>query len=220
MEKILTPLYGRIRLSTAILAVLAVLAVSSTNSLAARTVETESFSLVPQTVAPSETIPGDEGNEAEAPPRISYDVTLLPKAVQKKRQALIDAARTGNVGALRRIFDENGYVPALVYDEVDDPIQHLKDTSGDGEGQEILAILLEVLQAGYAHVRPDTDEEIFVWPYFAHIRLDTLSPEQRVELFTLVTAGDYEDMKSFGAYNFFRLGISPDGVWQYFLAGD
>lgn len=190
------------------------------NALAARTVETESFSLTPQTVAPSETIPGDSGNEAEAPPRISYDITLLPKAVQKKRQALINAARTGNVGALRSIFEANGYVPTLVYDEIDDPIQHLKDTSGDGEGQEILAILLEVLQAGYAHVSPDTDEEIFVWPYFAHIRLDTLSPEQRVELFTLVTAGDYEDMKAFGAYNFFKVGISPNGVWQYFLAGD
>lgn len=189
-------------------------------SYAARTVETESFSLTPQTIAPSETIPGDNVSESAAPPRISYDVTLLPKAVQKKRQALIDAARTGNVGALRAIFDANGYVPTLIYDELEDPIQHLKDTSGDGEGQEILAILLEVLQAGYAHVQPDTDEEIFVWPYFAHIRLDTLSPEQRVELFTLVTAGDYEDMKAFGAYNFFRVGISPDGVWQYFLAGD
>lgn len=189
-------------------------------SHAARTVETESFSLQPQTVTPSETIPGDKGSEATAPPRVSYDVTLLPKAVQRKRQALIDAARTGNVGALRAIFDANGYVPTLFYDELEDPIQHLKNTSGDGEGQEILAILLEVLQAGYAHVHPDTDEEIFVWPYFAHIRLDTLSPEQRVELFTLVTAGDYEDMKAFGAYNFFRVGISPDGVWQYFLAGD
>lgn len=205
-------------LKTAVLT--AVFTYCASNSFAARTVETESFSLTPQTVTPSETIPGTSSNESATPPRVSYDVTLLPKAVQKKRQALINAARTGNVGALRAIFEANGYIPALLYDEVDDPIQHLKDTSGDGEGQEILAILLEVLQAGYAHVAPDTDEEIFVWPYFAHIRLDTLSPEQRVELFTLVTAGDYEDMKAFGAYNFFRVGISPDGIWQYFLAGD
>lgn len=198
----------------------AFLAASAGSVFAARTVETESFSLESQTVTPSETIPGPTNGEGAAPPRVSYDVTLLPRAVQQKRQALINAARTGNVGAIRAVIDANGVVPALVYDEIDDPIQHLKDSSGDGEGQEILAILLEVLQAGYAHVEPDTDAEIYVWPYFAHIRLDTLSPEQRVELFTLVTAGDYEDMKAFGAYNFFRVGISPDGVWQYFLAGD
>ncbi|MEH6725447.1 MAG: hypothetical protein V7703_04745, partial [Hyphomicrobiales bacterium] len=88
------------------------------------------------------------------------------------------------------------------------------------EGQEILAILLEVLEAGYAQLDPGTESEIYVWPYFASVRLDTLTPQQRVELFTLVTAGDYEDMKAFGAYNFFRLGISPDGVWQFFIAGD
>lgn len=218
MEKNQTTLSQSCLLKSAALA--AILVCCAGNSFAARTVETESFSLTPQTVTPSETIPGNSGDGSATPPRISYDVTLLPKAVQKKRQALINAARTGNVGALRAIFDANGYVPALVYDEIDDPIQHLRDTSGDGEGQEILAILLEVLQAGYAHVAPDTDEEIYVWPYFAHIRLDTLSPQQRVELFTLVTAGDYEDMKAFGAYNFFRVGISPDGIWQYFLAGD
>jgi len=108
----------------------------------------------------------------------------------------------------------------VAFDEVDDPVSYLRDLSGDDEGQEILAILLEVLEAGYAQIDVGTDAEIYVWPYFANIRLDTLTPQQRVELFTLVTAGDYEDMKAFGAYNFFRLGISPDGVWQFFLAGD
>ena len=29
-----------------------------------------------------------------------------------------------------------------------------------------------------------------------------------VELFTLLTAADYEDMKSYGAYTFFRVGIA------------
>lgn len=189
---------------------------------AARTVETESFSVKPESVPPSGaegTIPGN-ANDAEAPPRISYDMTLLPQAVQQTHAALRSAARNGNLAALTAVIAANGKVPVVAFDEVDDPVSYLRDLSGDEEGQEILAILLEVLEAGYAQIDAGTDAEIYVWPYFANIRLDTLTPQQRVELFTLVTAGDYEDMKAFGAYNFFRLGISPDGVWQFFLAGD
>lgn len=189
---------------------------------AAKTVETESFSLEPQSV-PSPGAAGTIPNNAdstEAPPRISYDITLLPQAVQKMHSTLLTAARNGNLAALTAIIVANGKEPTVAFDEIDDPILYLRDLSGDEEGQEILAILLEVLEAGYAQIDPGTDAEIYVWPYFANIRLDTLTPQQRVELFTLVTAGDYEDMKAFGAYNFFRLGISPDGVWQFFLAGD
>jgi hypothetical protein len=41
-----------------------------------------------------------------------------------------------------------------------------------------------------------------VWPYFFAVPLEELTAPQRVELFTLVTAGDYEEMKNFGAYIF------------------
>jgi len=27
-------------------------------------------------------------------------------------------------------------------------------------------------------------------------------------------------MRSFGAYNFFRVGISPEGEWRFFISGD
>jgi hypothetical protein len=27
-------------------------------------------------------------------------------------------------------------------------------------------------------------------------------------------------MQEFGGYNFYRLGISPDGKWKFFTAGD
>lgn len=208
------------RLRTVVLTT--VLILSASTGHAARTVETESFSLKPETV-PS---PGAEGSipssdsDAANSPRISYDITLLPKAVQKTYATLLRAARNGNLAAFSTIIADNGKVPAVAFDEVGDPIGHLRDLSGDEEGQEILAILLEVLEAGYTQNDPGTESEIYVWPYFASVRLDTLTPRQRVELFTLVTAGDYEDMKAFGAYNFFRLGISPDGVWQYFIAGD
>lgn len=105
-------------------------------------------------------------------------------------------------------------------DSTDDPIDVLKQSSGDEGGQEILAILLEVLEAGFVHLDAGTDHELYVWPYFFAVPLDKLGAPQRVELFKLITAGDYEDMKGYGAYIFYRVGITPEGKWQFFIAGD
>ena len=52
-------------------------------------------------------------------------------------------------------------------------------------------------------------QEIYLWPYFARIPLEALTPEQKVELFRIVTGADYKDMVEFGAYSFYRLGIAP-----------
>lgn len=101
-----------------------------------------------------------------------------------------------------------------------DPIKFVKELSGDSEGQEILAIMEEVLNAGFVHLDAGTAEEIYVWPYFFAIPLDKLTAPQRVELFKIVTAGDYEDMKTYGTYIFYRVGITPDGKWSFFVAGD
>ena len=47
-----------------------------------------------------------------------------------------------------------------------------------------------------------------------------LSPPEKVELLRIVTAGDFADMQEFGGYNFYRVGIAPDGQWKFFVAGD
>ncbi len=54
------------------------------------------------------------------------------------------------------------------------------------EGREILAILIEVLEAGYVHVDVGTPDEMYVWPYFARYPVNALTPRQIVELFKLV----------------------------------
>lgn len=214
------------------LTALSFLALLSKSGEAARAVETETFSLTPELSQPDEdlVIPGvnlrgapttgDDGNDEQVSIRISKDVSILPAPVRSMRNRLVEAARSGDMEQLRAIVATIPQPPLVAYDEIEDPIEHLLSLSGDSDGHEILAILLEVLEAGYAHEAAGTDQEIFIWPYFARISLEELIPAQRVELFTLVTAGDYEDMRIFGAYNFFRLGISREGNWQYFISGD
>ncbi len=144
----------------------------------------------------------------------------MPETVRRTWMGLRDVARRGDIEALRPLIDAQPVPPAFAFDEIDEPILYLKSLSGDPEGREILAILLEVLESGFVLADPDTPEAMYLWPYFARYPLEALTPEQMVEMFTLLTAGDYQDMLSYGAYIFFRVGISPDGTWQFFVAGD
>ncbi|GAB5506533.1 MAG: hypothetical protein Rhirs2KO_16960 [Rhizobiaceae bacterium] len=168
---------------------------------------------------------GDEDTEAVPMPAaelpvVHYDLELLPEPVRRMRELIVEACRAGDIEALRPLLglDESRTQVSSGGGNFD-PIDFLKDISGDGEGHEILAILMEVLEAGFVHLDPGEPEEIYLWPYFFALPLDGLSGPQRVELFKLVTAGDYEDMKSFGSYIFYRVGITPEGRWAFFLAG-
>ena len=154
-------------------------------------------------------------------PAVEYDLSKLPAPVRELHDKLAAAAKAGLIEAVRPLLKTGDEPTQLSLAGVDnDPVTFLKSLSGDEGGQEILAILLEVLEAGYVHLSPGTPEELYVWPYFFAVPLDKLTDMQRVELFKLVTSGDYEDMKSFGAYIFYRVGISPDGQWRFFLAGE
>jgi hypothetical protein len=181
---------------------------------------------------PGEGEPGEEtppeGNTArptvdpDAPlPEVVYDLEKLPEPVKRMRQLIVDAAKKGDIEAIRPLIGAGDGATQLSLGGLEgDPIEFLRELSGDKEGQEILAILEEVLSAGYVHIDAGTPNELYVWPYFFAIPLDKLDARQRVELFKIVTAGDYEDMKTYGSYIFYRVGITPEGRWSFFVAGD
>ena len=158
---------------------------------------------------------------ADFPPvDILTDPAQLPEPAQRMRQLIIDAAATGRIENLRALLGAGPTATQLAFGQIDaDPVEYLRSVSGDGEGQEILAILIDLLNTGFVRIDAGEPEETFVWPYFAVLPLDALTPPQMVELLRLVTAGDVEDMKAYGAYNFYRIGISPEGEWTFFLAG-
>jgi len=157
----------------------------------------------------------------ETPPAILYDISTLPEPVARMRERIMDACKAGDIEALRQFLSTGARATQLSLAGMDgDPIDFLRTLSGDDEGHEILAILYEVLAAGFVHLDAGTPEELYVWPYFVASPIAGLTPPQRVELFKLVTAGDYEEMKTYGTYVFFRVGISPDGEWEFFIGGE
>ncbi|RST85937.1 hypothetical protein EJC49_13085 [Aquibium carbonis] len=137
------------------------------------------------------------------------------------RELILEACRSGEPERLRPLIGMGDGATQLSFGgDSDDPIAFLVEMSGDDRGQEILAILLEVLEAGYVHLSPGTPAEVYVFPYFFAVPLEQLTNPQRVELFKIVTAGDVEEMKVYGAYTFYRAGFAPDGRWLFFVAGD
>ena len=174
----------------------------------------------PQSESPD--IGPDPGTaEDTSPVEVLTDVTQLPEPVQRMRQLILEAAATGKPDRLRPLLGTGPTATQLSFGEIDaDPVDYLRSISGDGEGQEILAILMDLLNTGFVRVDAGEPSETYVWPYFAALPLETLTAPQKVELLRIVTAGDVEDMKAYGAYNFYRVGISPEGEWRFFMAGD
>jgi hypothetical protein len=154
-------------------------------------------------------------------PEVSYDLSKLPPAVREMHDKIVEACKTGDIEKLRPLIGSGTEQTQLSLTEIEgDPITFLHDLSGDTDGQEILAILEMLLETGYVHVNVGKPDEAYVWPYFYAIPLSRLNARQRVELFKIVTAGDYEDMKTYDAYVFYRVGITSQGRWAFFVAGD
>jgi hypothetical protein len=180
----------------------------------------------PNSIEPGENgVPAQEaepdGDPDEPVPEVQYDLSKLPEPVRRMHDLLLEACKSGDVEKLRPLIDTGENGTQLSFGGVDgDPIAYLKNLSADKEGREILAILEEVLTAGYVHMDPGSPNEMYVWPYFFAVPLDRLTPAQRVELFKIVTANEYEDMVTYGSYIFYRAGITPDGRWSFFVAGD
>jgi hypothetical protein len=158
-----------------------------------------------------------------AAPEVRYGSDRLPGPVQDMRDAILSAVRAGRIEELRYAWDLNELKPDLGVALADrDPIAHWKRISGDGEGREILAALGEILDAGYVVLPLGRDLEnnrVYVWPYFAEVALDRLTPAQEVEFLRLVSPAALKDMRSVGKYTHWSIAIGADGTWHSFRRG-
>jgi hypothetical protein len=153
-------------------------------------------------------------------PEVITNPARLPPAVARTRERILAAARSGELLKLFAVMKEAPTLPVFSFSEDSDPVSFWKTNYPDSDGVEALSILANVLETAFVHVDVGTPQEIYLWPYFARIPLKALTTPQRVELFRIVTGADYKDMVEFGVYSFYRLGIAPDGTWQFYVAGD
>jgi len=159
-----------------------------------------------------------EGAPSAGAPAIAYGSDRLPAAVQDLREAILSAVRSGSIEELRQAYELNALKPDLGV-PVTDPVGHWRWLSGDGEGREILAILAGILDSGYVTLALGRDlenDKVYVWPYFAEVPLNSLTPPQEVELLRLVSPAAVREMKASGRYTYWRLAIGADGAWYSF----
>ncbi|MGE8103418.1 hypothetical protein ACQKP1_06965 [Allorhizobium sp. NPDC080224] len=170
---------------------------------------------------PAEAGDVEDMEPAGPPAEVIYDIEKAPEPVRRMRELIIEAAKTGDISKLKPLMNpgpDQTVVPLQTPDQ--DPIQALMAISGDSDGIEILAILLDIFSTGFVQVDKGTADEAYVWPYFVGKSLGLLTPQEKVELLRIVTAGDVAEMQEYGNYNFFRVGITPDGRWKFLSVGD
>lgn len=145
-----------------------------------------------------------------------YDFHALPDPVKRMIERIAVAAETGEIETMRPVLESNELKPMVAAAYVEDPIAFWKKQSADGSGRDVLAAMLNVMSSGFVRVGQGLDE-MYVWPYFAEADLSKLTAPQEVELYRLVAPPVALQMKQVGKYSYYRLGISPTGVWHYFL---
>jgi hypothetical protein len=133
------------------------------------------------------------------------------------RGAILSAAATGEVENLRVPIDMNELPPMLAAEKIKDPMAYWREISGDGQGREVMATLIQLFRTGFARKGAGTENELYVWPYFAEMPLNALTPAQEVELLTIVPPARMKEMREKGTYDHFRIAIAKDGTWHSFM---
>lgn len=167
----------------------------------------------PTQQAPAET-------QATTLPEIRRDLNSLPPAVAAMREKIIAAAKSGDYEQMRRVIGLSEPPPVLSSTGEGDPIDAMRSGAGDPDGLEILAILLDVLDAGWVVKDEGKPQARYIWPWFAEYPPEDLTPPQLVEAYRILTAGDFEQMRADGSYEFYRVEIAPDGRWLLFMSGE
>lgn len=186
------------------------------------------------------TISGSAAGRQKKPPSGSTAQTsstsTLPLPVVEMRDALLAAARSGDIEELRVPMQWNelppeidappageampqppgASAPAASAPGKTDPIAQLRRASADGLGHEVLGALAAILEAEPAvvpHGRDVENSKLYVWPGFAIRPLSAASPEDRA-LVDRVSPADTEPSLQAGKYLGWRIVIGADGTWH------
>lgn len=149
----------------------------------------------------------------------SVQTSQLPEHVADLRDAILAAARSGNIDELKAVFDMSGTAPDLGIPGAADPIAALKMQSADGKGQEVLANLIELLSMPPAARPFGSDIEnnlLYIWPYLAERPLDKLTPSEEVDLYRLVSPAKAAEMHEKKRWMWWCVVITADGNWLMF----
>lgn len=150
-----------------------------------------------------------------AAPDILPEEPGLPDAVASTRAALFEAAALCNWPVLEALVPDDGFTSS--FGLVDDPILQWWEEEALGYGP--MEFLSSVLAMPYGTLETP-DATYYVWPSAATVSWDQVSGIHRSALLGLYSEYDLWQFEAFGGYIGYRVGITDDGTWVYFVAGD
>lgn len=164
--------------------------------------------------------PATQG-ESVSPP--STDLGVLPAAVARMREKILEACEKRDLEALRIPIDWNEVRPLFErgakHPAGADPIAVLAARSFDGKGREMLALAKAVLGQPFVRVARGPFQ-LFEWPAFARIPTPPANENEARALWACVRFADLARSNDEGRPHVTRIGISSDGVWHYFWSED
>ena len=151
-------------------------------------------------------------------------VAGLPPRVASMRLRIVAAARRCDYAALVRLANERGRGLAFSYGGTTNAAQFWRMLERSGPRPKAMEALVKVLSLPYAAVAldgrsvPRARARFYVWPR-AH-RLNPSATDWNA-LRILYPRAQIDAMRRGGSgYLGYRVGITPAGDWQYFVAGD
>jgi hypothetical protein len=150
--------------------------------------------------------------------------TALPRAVDSMRLRIVAAARRCDYAALVRLGNERGRDLAFSYGGTTSASAFWRRLERSGAEPRPMEALVKLLFMPHATVALNGREvapnraRFYVWP--RAYRANPSRADWR-QLRTLYTAAQIERMRrAAGGYLGYRVGITPTGDWQFFIAGD
>lgn len=151
---------------------------------------------------------------APAPKRI--DEAALPAGTRDMLARIRNAAGTGDVQKLLIPIQRNEVPPLFERGAKQSPIATLKARSADGEGKEMLHILLRTLEAGPAALSSGAAPTQYLWPWFANIPYAKRGPAEQAASWGLVRVADIGLSTLTREPLMHRAIIGAEGTWQVF----
>lgn len=91
----------------------------------------------------------------------------------------------------------------------------------ENDGEEPLALIVRLLDLAYATQDFEDLPRYFVWPSaFVYDTWEEIPPADLEALRTIYTDEQLDQIAAFGSYAGWRIGITEDGDWRFFVAGD
>lgn len=144
----------------------------------------------------------------------------VPDAVQRTRQAIVDAAIACDYAALAELAATGDSSFTYSFGGGADPAEHWRRLEDEGAEDRPLRYLVELLRAPHG-VREVEGRTVYAWPSaFTYDEWDEVPEADRAALRPLYGDEDFASFEQFGGYVGYRIGIAEDGEWLYFVAGD